>query len=243
MSSVIVGATAGVGRALAETLASRGTDLVLVATDARDLNALGSHISTVYGRRVDTIVADAARPQDAVDALGQLVGDRSLSGLFFPIGVSRNDDLGELGASDATQLITINLIIITAIVAHFLPRFVVMNAGSIVGFGSVASIRGRSSNVIYAAAKRGLESYFQSLRHLTSQTGVEVSFYRLGYVDSQQSYGQRLIFPKASPQSVAKRVVGDIGRGGGFRTFPWYWRLITLAVALLPWPLFKRLRF
>lgn len=243
MSSVVVGATAGVGRALAELLAANGEDLVLMASDARDLTALASHIRTVHQRRVDTLVVDAAQPHDALEALDRLLVDRTPDHLFFPIGASRSDDQGELGAAEASMLISINLTTVIAIVARFLPRFVARNSGSIVGFGSVASVRGRSSNMVYAAAKRGLESYFESLRHITARTQIEVSLYRLGYVDSQQSYGQRLIFPKVSPQAVAREVVADLGRGGGFRSFPSYWRLIALAVALVPWPIFKRLRF
>lgn len=243
MSSVVVGATAGVGRSLAEVLAANGEDLVLMASDPRDLAALASHIRTVHQRHVDTLVVDAARPHDAVDALDRLLGDRTPDHLFFPIGASRSDDQGGLGAAGASMLININLTTVIAIVARFLPRFVARSSGSIVGFGSVASVRGRSSNVVYAAAKRGLESYFESLRHLTSGTEIEVSFYRLGYVDSQQSYGQRLLFPKANPQSVARAVVANLGRSGAFRSFPRYWRLIALVVALLPWPIFKRLQF
>lgn len=243
MSSVVVGATAGVGRSLAEALAAKGEDLVLIASDSRDLDALASHLRTVHHCHVDTLMVDAARPNDAVDALDRLLGDRVPDHMFFPIGASRSDDHGELGASGASMLISINLTTIIAIVARFLPRFVARNSGSIVGFGSVASVRGRSSNVVYAAAKRGLESYFESLRHITSKTEIEVSLYRLGYVDSQQSYGQRLIFPKVSPQAVAEKVVAGLGRGGGFRSFPWYWRIIALVVALVPWSIFKRLRF
>lgn len=243
MTSIVLGGSAGVGRALAVALAAQGEDIVLVASDHRDVDALASHIRNLHGRQVDTVVVDASRTHDCVNALARIFGDRTPERLFFPIGVSRRDDKGGLGLAETTMLLNTNLTIIIAVVTHFLPSFLARGTGSIVGFGSIAAVRGRGSNVVYAAAKRGLESYFESLRHITSRTGIEVSLYRLGYVDSQQSYGQRLIFPKATAESVATAVVRGLGGRGGLHSFPAYWRLIGLAVALVPWTIFRRLRF
>jgi short-subunit dehydrogenase len=243
MSSVVLGATAGVGRALAEALAIDGDDIVLVASDRRDLDAMAAHLRHVHACRVDVVVIDATRTQEAVDALAEFFGDRIPDRLFFPIGASRHDDQGALGVAEITMLLNTNLAIVVAVVAHFLPGLMERGEGSIVGFGSIAAVRGRGSNAVYAAAKRGLESYFESLRHITSKTDIEVSLYRLGYVDSQQSFGQQLIFPKVTAPAVAAAALRGLGGVGGLRSFPAYWRLIGLAVALVPWPVFKRLRF
>lgn len=244
MKSLILGATAGVGRALAESLARIGDDLVLVATDPQDLSALAAHIWCVYGRQVETVATDASSPQRCLDDIVEaLEGRESPDRLLFPIGVSSLEDKGYLGARETNRLLNTNLAVIVAVTAHFLPGLMTQGSGSIIGFGSVAAVRGRSSNVVYAAAKRGLESYFQSLRQITAATNIEVSFYRLGYVDSQQSFGQTLRFPKAAPEAVSREVVRNLAHGGGFRSFPQYWAGIAWAVSLLPWALFKRIRF
>ena len=106
-------------------------------------------------------------------------------------------------------LVNANLVSVMAAVGQFLPAMLARNGGNIVGIGSVAALRGRGGNVAYAAAKRGLESYFESLRHRTASTGVRVQFYRLGDVDTALIFGRRLPFP------LARR-----GRGGAHRPRP-----------------------
>ncbi len=244
MISLVLGASAGVGRSLAESLARIGDDLVLVASDDADLQALAAHIRCVYGCQVFIAATDAACPQRCVDDISAaLQGFATPDRLFFPVGISSKHDQGILDASDATRLLHANLTVVISVVGRFLPGIIARGSGNIVGFGSVAAVRGRSSNVVYAAAKRGLESYFESLRHLTASTGVQVVYYRLGYIDSQQSFGQKLLFPKASPNSVSDAIVRNLCKRSGFQTYPWYWSLIGLAVSLVPWPIFKRMRF
>jgi short-subunit dehydrogenase len=243
--ALVVGASAGVGRALSEALAERGTALLLVASDAQDLDALAAHLRLVYGAEVQTIAADAAVPAVCVDKIVEaaaLFGE--LDRLYFPIGASRRDDVALLSAGDSLAILNANLAVVIAITAHFLPKLLArLPQARIVGFGSIAAIRGRQTNVVYSAAKRGLESYFESLRRLAVGSGVLVQFFRLGYVETQQSFGQRLLFAAVTPKQVADYVLANSDNDIGARFFPRFWGLIALAITWLPWPLYKKLNF
>jgi len=190
--------------------------------------------------RTFEIAADGAAP----DLLFKVAGERlpelgRIRAVLCPIGASRPDDDGMLPIEEAERILHVNLVAVIALVQAVLPT----KSGVIVGFGSVAAVRGRSSNVIYAASKRVLESYFQSLRHKLSRDNVRVQIYRLGYLDTRQSYGKRLRFPKASADAIARKVVANLGKDVGLVTLPRYWRSIALIIRLLPWPVFKRLSF
>jgi hypothetical protein len=66
----------------------------------------------------------------------------------------------------------------------------------------------------------------------------------LGYVDTPQTFGHRLLFPKERPEAVADHVVKRLTRrrdGKGY--FPRFWWLITACLRLLPWFLYRRLQF
>lgn len=244
MTALLVGASAGVGRALSEALAARGDALALVASDAEDLDALAAHLRTVYNAEVHTISADAGDLAGCVAKIAEVAASLGVvDQLYFPIGASRRDDLANLGAREILTILNSNLAVVMAITAHFLPQLLQQPDARVVGFGSIAAVRGRKANVVYSAAKRGLESYFESLRHLTAGTDVRVQFFRLGYVDTQQSFGQRLLFPMVSPQQVANHVLASAHQDFGAQYYPWFWQLIALAVAWLPWPLYKRLNF
>ncbi|HEY9216142.1 MAG TPA: SDR family NAD(P)-dependent oxidoreductase [Ancylobacter sp.] len=244
MRALVVGASAGVGRALCEALAQRGAALLLVASDSQDLEALAAHLRLVHGAEVRTVAVDAGAPAACVAAIAEAAATfGEIDGLYFPIGASRRDDLALLETQDALKILNSNLTVVIALAAHFLPQLLRQQRASIVGFGSIAAVRGRKANVVYSAAKRGLESYFESLRHLAVGSGLRVQFYRLGYVETQQSFGQRLLFPVVTPKQVAEHVMANGDRDVGAQFFPRFWTLIALAIAWLPWPIYKKLNF
>lgn len=244
MRALVVGASAGVGRALCDALAMRGTALLLVATDAQDLDALAAHLRLVHGVEVQTVAADASVPPDCVDQIAAATSQfGEINELYFPIGASRRDDVGFLNTEDTLRIVNSNLTVVMAVTAYFLPPLLQQKQARIVGFGSIAASRGRKANVVYSAAKRGLESYFESLRHLTVGTGLLVQFVRLGYVETQQSFGQRLLFPTVSPTQVANYVIENAHNDIGARFFPGFWAGVAFVISRLPWFIFKKLNF
>ncbi|MGA8615097.1 MAG: SDR family NAD(P)-dependent oxidoreductase [Xanthobacteraceae bacterium] len=243
MSALIVGATSGLGRALTRVLAERGDDLVLVARDPTDLEAEASHLRTVYGVTVTTISSDAAAPDAFVATVSGTAADfGDIRSVLLPIGLSRSSDLGAWPLAQTQTLLDVNFTSVATLVEALLPRLIGRDS-VIVGFGSIAALRGRSANVVYSAAKRALESYFESLRHRLSTTKVRVQFYRLGYLDTQQSFGKRLLLPKASPERIARAVARNLDRDLGITTRPRFWIVVSSIVRRLPWPLFRRLDF
>ena len=243
MTWVVVGASAGLGRAIAEVLGRERQSLLLVAGDERDLAALSADLE-VAGARIRTIAHDAADHAGLADVIAEsLTPEEEIEGVLFPLGAMAPGDDGSLTPQEAERLVRINFLCVTSVVGRLLPRLVRQGNGVIAGFGSVAAVRGRGQNVIYAASKRALESYFESLRHLGEPRGLTVVFYTLGYMDTGLAFGKRLLFPKADPSSVATRVRRELGRERGGRYEPKWWGMIAAAVRRLPWFVFRRLRF
>jgi NAD(P)-dependent dehydrogenase (short-subunit alcohol dehydrogenase family) len=130
-----------------------------------------------------------------------------------------------------------------AAVKATLPQMIGRQRGSIVAFSSIAAVRGRGANVAYAASKRALESYCESLDHLAAAQGVRAVIYRMGYIKTQQSYGKRLLFPAVHAEQAAKHIVGEYQRVTGRRTYPRFWILVTEVVRALPRRVFLKLKF
>lgn len=241
---IVVGASAGLGRALAEELARQGHSLLLSASDARDLTPLAADLGLRYRVPVAIVAQDAAD----VTALGDALADarsktEEIDGLMFALGHSRDGDDGLLPASESERLVHVNFLSVVSVVTRFLPELLEKGRGEIIGFGSVAATRGRSRNVVYAASKRALESYFESLRHVAEPRGVHVSFWVLGFLDTNLSFGEKLLLPAASPSKAAKHVCRRLAARAGRRFFPRAWRPVTNVVRSLPWFIFRRLRF
>jgi short-subunit dehydrogenase len=137
----------------------------------------------------------------------------------------------------------VNFLSVVNITAGLWPMLVGRPRAYVVGFGSIAAIRGRRRNVVYAAAKRALVSYFESLRHMSIGTEVRIHLYQLGYLKTQQTIGKRLLFPAASPDRLAEYVMDRIDLDHGSRFYPFFWRPVSLVIRSLPWGIFKRLDF
>lgn len=244
MTWIVVGASAGLGRALAERLGRQHRSLILVAGDQRDLAALASDLEIVGGARVRVLAHDAADHAALAERLDGLVAEgEDIEGLLFPVGAMAPDDEGELDPSAAERLMQVNFLCVASVVRRFLPRLERQRSGVVVGFGSVASIRGRGRNVAYAASKRALESYFESLRHRCEPQGLCVVFYSLGYLRTSLSFGQKLPLPSADPSAMAEEICRELGRRRGKHYKPGWWRWIALVVRHLPWFVYGRLRF
>ena len=242
MRSLVVGATAGLGRGLASQLAMIGSDLVLAGRDEADLGRVAADLSARHGVSVQVVIADAASPVDFGAQLASALAGAPLDVAMFPLGVSVDDDAVSGDPTNAVGLVTVNLSSIltgTMAVADIMRG---QGRGVIIGFSSIAATRGRARNAAYAAAKRGVESWFESLRADLVASGVGVAWYVLGYVDTNLSYGQQLPLPVARVDRVASTVVGRIDRARGRQFTPSWWRLVAAAIRRLPFGIFSRLK-
>jgi len=241
---LVVGASAGLGRSLAGRFAAAGHDLVIVSSDERDLSVTAFDLSTRYGVQVASVAADLGRDDaylERLEAALASLGDPD--GFLFPIGMVVPGDSCRLDLETATRLARVNFLSVVGIVSRFLPTLRSRPRAVIVGFGSVAATRGRSANAVYAASKRALQSFFESLRHACVDTPVIVQFYILGYIDTNLAFGVRTLLPKANADRLSARVLRDLDRDVGVVCYPPFWRPVGAALRLVPWSLFKRARF
>ncbi len=244
MKAIVIGGSAGLGRALCEGIAALGGDLLIVASDIRDLEVLKKHLCLKYSIDVEVMSGDAgdiASFMQDFRAVLDIFG--AFDSLFFPIGYSSKEDNGVLDSQAAARVMDSNFSVVMAVVSECISGLMDRESSHIVGFGSIAAIRGRSANVVYSAAKRALASYFESLRHMLAGTNTVVQFYTLGYVATQQAYGQGLLVPAVDPHKVARHVLVNLGRQSKQSHYPGYWAIVSLILRCVPWKVYERLKF
>jgi short-subunit dehydrogenase len=243
MNILIVGASAGLGRSLAQEAAARGHNLLLCATGDRDLAALASDLRLRYGIKADCAPGDVCLPEERRSILQTTQVWLPLDAILLPLGFSRLDDTGSLDDDSALRILQVNFLSQASLITTLWGQLSVRNSAFIVGFGSVAAIRGRRRNMIYAAAKRSLESYFESLRAVADGSGICIQLYRLGYMRTHQTFGKKLMLPIVSPERVAKMVFRRLGKSQDIAFYPRWWGLIASVLLRLPWFLYRRLDF
>ena len=240
MKSLVIGASAGLGRALVEELARRGHDLFLVASDALDLVPLERDLTLVHDVTIHTYAVDVARldPSDLREDCNRRFGD--LDCLFIVVGLSESADTGSLDSPLLDRIIAVNFTACVRIINAFLDDLSTRPNGHIVGIGSVAAARARRTNSMYGASKRALEFYFESIRHHLAYMPCRVQFYRLGYVATGMLAERRVLLPVTSPNRVARLIADRLGGSSGVRYLPSWWRWVMLLFRFLPWLIFKR---
>lgn len=245
MNHLIVGASTGLGRALSCGLASKGCNLVLVSSGKRDVDAVAADLRSRFDVVALAVAADVTEEDEYLTRITEAVDQMDgLDGLLLPIGAVAEGDVPGANVATMRKLMRINLLSVMEIVTHFWPRLEQREEAVIVGFGSIAAARGRRNNATYSAAKRGLNSYFESLRRAAVGTRIRVQFYIPGYLDTNLAFGANtFLLPPSSPEALAGKVVHRLSKEMGTSYFPSYWRMICGALRLVPWSIYRKLDF
>lgn len=247
--SVVVGASTGLGRALASELAKAGHRLLLAARDERDLRSVAADCRERYNASVEIVPLDLGNRQSVDAFLGECRSHCATgTNLLMVAGATSAADAGFASTEETAAIHTVNFLQPAHIIAEFLRCRQQLGLATVVVISSIAAAAPRSRNPAYAAAKAALESFCLSLRVELARIGTVASrlqIYRLGYVDTGLSYGQNLLLPAISPERAARRIVGNLQTDftSAYRYLPGYWRWLALLLKSLPWRLYRRLNF
>tara|TARA_Y100001935_G_C17196928_1_gene452997 strand:- start:191 stop:937 length:747 start_codon:yes stop_codon:yes gene_type:complete len=234
MKYLIVGATSGLGRELAYTFAKKKHNLILAARDDRDLQAIKSDLSLKFGVEIKTISIDFSEIEEINK---KILSDNevlsNLNGVLFPIGFMVEKDDLLLDATTIQKIIFSNYISTNYLISKFFEIFKNQEF-TIVGFGSVSGLLGRNLNINYAAAKRALESFFESLAFQKQKNNFLIQFYTLGYLDTNLSFGKKLNLPRGDVKKISEIVYKNKNKKFIKKFYPFYWSVIGLLLKVVP---------
>jgi len=240
MSYLILGASSGLGKELAYILAKNSNDLIIISRDERDLRAIKSDLEIKFKITVKYFVVDAS----SFDEIKKFLHSNSIllseiQGILFPAGMTESRDVISNDMSASNSLIQANMGVVVYFLSKIFPIFMKKNRGVIVGFGSVSSTIGRDVNTVYAASKRGLESLFESLAISAIPSKLKIQFYTIGYLDTNLSYGKKLLLPKGSTKKLAKIVYKNLNKNYKKVYYPSWWYVIAIIIKILPFSLIR----
>jgi decaprenylphospho-beta-D-erythro-pentofuranosid-2-ulose 2-reductase len=120
-------------------------------------------------------------------------------------------------------------------------QLAVQGHGTIVVLSSVAAVRPRRANLVYGAAKAGLDAFARGLADALSGRGVRVLLVRPGFVTGRMTAGMSPAPLATTPAAVGLAVAAALGRGRRTVWVPWPLKLLATAMRLVPRPLWRRL--
>lgn len=244
--AIIVGASSGIGAALARKLAREGYAIALLARRADKLNALCAEINQELDAEVAQPYVHDVTDFDQTPALfQQIIADLGqLDLMVYNAGNMPNVGLAEYNFEKDRQMIEVNLLGAMAWLDQAAALFDATGSGQIVGVSSIAGERGRVGNPPYHTAKAGLSTFLESLRNRLTRKGVHVLTVKPGYVDTEllQAAGGAN-FWVISPEQAADDSWKAIRKRRQVIFTPARWRLVGLVLQHIPSIIFRRLSF
>jgi decaprenylphospho-beta-D-erythro-pentofuranosid-2-ulose 2-reductase len=243
---IIVGASDGIGAALARKLAKEGYTLALLARRKDNLKKLCNEINAGAGEpRALAYPHDVSNYTEVPDLLRRIVADLGgLDVIVFMAGVNYPPGLNNYNFVGDRKMIEINLIGAMAWLTPVAEMFHNARAGQIVGISSVAGDRGRVGNPGYNTSKAGLTTYLEALRNRLTRHGVNVLTVKPGFVQTEMVKAAQGGTPFIiSPEKAVDDIYRAMRKRKQVIYTPFLWRYIMLVIQHVPSVIFRRLSF
>ncbi len=240
-----LGATKGMGRALARQMAERGDFVFLLGRDREDLEASARDLEARSGRSgVGTAFCDLERPETFAPAL--VAAEEALGGLDTVVvtaGLYATQETLEADPDLTARVLDVDFARTVQFCEEARRRLLARGGGTLCVFSSVAGERGRKPVVLYGAAKAGLSHYLEGLDHKFRSQGLEVVCVKPGFVKTGMTAALKPPPFAGEPEAVAKRVLAALDRGTPVVYAPAIWRWVMLVIRCLPRRVMRRIGF
>ena len=241
--AIIIGASSGIGKALAKVLSKNGYILGLVARREELLKELQNELSNKsLIKKIDITQPDATNL--LFDLIKEMNGvDLIIINAGTGFSTSSKDWNKEIFDWSKEKItIDTNVIGFTAMVMASYHYFLKQKKGHLVGISSVAALIPNSGSPAYSASKAFVSNYLQglSIHAYKSKLPIAITDIRPGFVDTKMAQGEG-IFWKASKEKASMQIYQAIKKKKTIAYITKRWNLVAGILKILPKILHKKL--
>ena len=187
--ALVTGASRGIGRAIATTLAQQGATVIGTATSEAGAAAITEAFSAagLAGRGVVLNVTDAAASNALIDSIVKEFG--GLNVLVNNAGITQDQLAMRMKDEDWDAVIDTNLRAVFRLARAVLRPMMKARAGRIINITSVVGASGNAGQANYAAAKAGVAGMTRALAREIGSRGITVNCVAPGFIDTDMTKG------------------------------------------------------
>ena len=231
----LIGASDGLGEALAHRLSRAGVEVVL---SARSEDKLAALVADLPGKASFQVidVADDDSVRAAAEAVGEVDGVVHLAGVYWPFGAR------EWEPEHAVAMADINFTGVMRVMGQVVPRFVARDHGHIVITSSLTAFRGLPGSIGYTASKAATMSLAECMYADLRKTGVDVQVVNPGFIKTQLTDKNDFHMPfLMSPEEAARAVYEHMMSEDFMKSFPWLFSMVFRVSRFFPNWLYYRI--
>ncbi|MDG1067920.1 MAG: SDR family NAD(P)-dependent oxidoreductase [Sulfitobacter sp.] len=231
----LVGASDGLGAALALRLSRAGAEVILSARSEDKLTALADSLPA-KAQVVPVDVADEASVAAAAKTVGKVDGVVYLAGVYWPFGAK------DWNAEQATAMADINFTGLMRVMGQVVPAMVARDAGHIVITSSLTGFRGLPGSIGYTASKAATMSLAECMYADLRKTGVKVQVVNPGFIKTQLTDKNDFKMPFImEPDDAAREMFEHMTTDKFKKSFPFGFSLLFRGSQFLPDWLYYRI--
>ena len=183
--ALVTGASRGIGKAIAETLAAAGATVIGTATSDAGADKITEYLSAKGGKGMCLNVADDASIKDVTKAISDEFG--AISILVNNAGITRDNLLMMMKDEQWNDIIQTNLTSVFKLSKIVIRPMMKARKGRIINIASVVGLTGNPGQTNYAAAKAGIIGFSKSLAREIGSRHVTVNTVAPGFIDTDMT--------------------------------------------------------
>jgi NADP-dependent 3-hydroxy acid dehydrogenase YdfG len=183
--AIITGASSGIGKATAISLAAEGAKVVIAARRGEPLEAVAKHITENGGQALPVVadITDEVQIKNLIQKANAEFGRVDIlvnnAGISFPGRIENADP------ANWRKMIDINVLALMYTTYTVLPIFKAQKSGHIVNISSVAGRIARAGMAGYNVTKWGVNAFSEALRQEVYQDNIRVTIIEPGLVETE----------------------------------------------------------
>ncbi len=245
-TTLITGASSGIGEVFARKLAARGRNVLLVARSEDKLVTLCNELGRSNSIRAQYVALDLSRP----DAAEKLFGETEKRGLTIDLlinnaGFGSMGEFAKLDLARELNMIDLNIKSLVELTYKFLAPMRERKRGAIINVASTAAFQGVPFMATYAATKAFVLSFSEALWEENRPYGIKVMALCPGVTETNFFEAARGRKPPArvaqTPEEVVETAISGLNRGKSHIISGWTNFMMTQSERLAPRSLVTRL--
>lgn len=230
---IIIGASSGIGRALAKVYANEGYTVGVTARREKLLHELKKEVSgKIFVRKMD--LGNVAESMMILDSLIAEMGGMDI--IILNAGVNYySRDFDWQKDYDTMFINVVGFMSMANVAAKY---FLKQGYGHIAGISSIAGVRGSGRAPVYCATKAFISNYLEGLDHELGAKNIAITDIRPGFVDTDMIRKSSLHFGVVTPEAAALDIYQAIAKRKKSVYVPGWWIFVAWLMRFMPRPIY-----